>query len=424
MSPDAPALFRAWPELSRRCPRFPFTRLPTPVEAFPVPGGPDELWIKRDDRCCPLYGGNKPRKLEFVIGAARARGSRRLVTSGAIGTHHGLATTILGREAGLATTLVLVPQPVTDGVRRAVARHAAFGAEIVFAASVPEAALRGAAAFARSALRGERPWLVPTGGSSATGNLGFVSAGLELALQVKAGAAPAPREIWLAVGTGGTLAGLVVGLRLAGLATRVVGVVVTDILTPSARSLARAAGATARRLRRLGVDVPGGPFGPREFELVGDCVGAGYGAPTASGRRAVRAAAACDVALEDTYTGKALGALLDRAPDRAPRGPVLFWNTHNGVDVDARLPDRSLATAIPPRLARLLAGPDAAAAAASARGEVEQHVRGRDQADELLALHHRQAADLVLGHEQRRPRHRRRRLHHDGRLGHGALDLQ
>ena len=92
---------------------------PTPVEVFPLDGVPaGGLYVKRDDRSGTSYGGNKPRKLEFIIGAALARGARRLVTSGGLGTNHGLATTILGNEAGLATTLVLVPQPVTDAVRR------------------------------------------------------------------------------------------------------------------------------------------------------------------------------------------------------------------------------------------------------------------------------------------------------------------
>ena len=95
-----------------RFPRLHFAHLPTPLEPMEriskALGGPN-LWIKRDDSSCPLYGGNKPRKLEFVIGRALARGSRRLITTGALGTNHGLATTILGREAGLKTTLVTRP---------------------------------------------------------------------------------------------------------------------------------------------------------------------------------------------------------------------------------------------------------------------------------------------------------------------------
>jgi D-cysteine desulfhydrase len=356
VSESEPALLRAFPALRQRCPRRAYTALPTPVEVFPLDGVPaGGLYVKRDDRSGTSYGGNKPRKLEFIIGAALARGARRLVTSGGLGTHHGLATTILGKEAGLATTLVLVPQPVTDAVRRSLLLHAAYGAELVFGASVPAAALRGAAALATAALRGERPFLVATGGSSIRGTLGIVSAGLELGEQVRGGAVPEPAEVWVAVGSGGTLAGLVAGLRLAGLASRVVGVLVTDILPPSPRRLARAANAALRRLRALGADVPALAIAPADFDLVRDQLGAGYGAPTTAAREAVEAAARCGVLLETTYTGKALAALRERAVRAAwPQRPVLFWNTYNGVDVEARAPRPLDPGSLPPRFRRFL----------------------------------------------------------------------
>jgi D-cysteine desulfhydrase len=356
VSESEPALFRAFPALRQRCPRRTFTALPTPVEVFPLDGAPEgRLYIKRDDRSCSAYGGNKPRKLEFIIGAALARGVRRLVTSGGLGTNHGLATTILGREAGLATTVVLIPQPVTDAVRRSLLLHAAYGANLVFGANIPAAALRGARALAAAALRRERPLLVPPGGSSTQGNLGYVSAGLELAEQVRGGELPEPAEVWVPLGSGGTLAGLVAGLRLAGLASRVVGVLVTDILPPSPRGLARAASAALRRLQALGADLPGISIAPSDFDLVRDQLGAGYGAPTAAGREAIEAAARCAVRLETTYTGKALAALRERGgsgtwPDR----PVLFWNTYNSVDVEARAPRPLDPASLPARLRRIV----------------------------------------------------------------------
>jgi D-cysteine desulfhydrase len=342
VSESEPALFRAFPALRQRCPRRAFTALPTPVEPFPLDGAPKGgLYVKRDDRSSSAYGGNKPRKLEFIIGAALARGARRLVTSGALGTNHGLATTILGREVGLATTLVLVPQPVTPGVRRSLLLHAAYGADLVFGANIPAAALRGAAAVAAAALRGERPFLVPPGGSSTQGALGFVSAGLELAEQVRDGELLEPAEVWVPVGSGGTLAGLTAGLRMAGLASRV--------------GLARSATASVRRLRALGADVPEFAITPSDFDLVRDQIGPGYGSPTAAGREAVEAADRCGVRLETTYTGKALAALRERAsrgdwPDR----PVLFWNTYNSVDVETCTPRPLDPASLPARIRRIL----------------------------------------------------------------------
>ena len=353
---EEPALLRAYPGLRGRLPRHAAVPTATPVEPLRLPGAREgALWIKRDEHSCALYGGNKPRKLEWILGHALARGSRRLVTTGGLGTNHGLATAILGREAGLATTLVLVRQPITPAVRRVLALQVAWGARLVYGANVPGAALQLLRVLGASALRGERPHLVATGGSSARGSAGFVSAGLELALQVREGRLPAPARVYVPVGTGGTLAGLVAGLRLAGLATRVVGVLVTDILPPHAARLAAQARATLRFLHHLDADLPLLPVGASDFDLVRDELGPGYGAATPSAERAVRIAAEAGLALETTYTGKCLAALLARLREASPEQPILFWNTHNAVDVAARGPVAPDEALLPRRLRRLVA---------------------------------------------------------------------
>jgi D-cysteine desulfhydrase len=350
-----PALLRAFPGLRAGLPRHPAVLGATPVEPLPLPGAPrGALWIKRDERSCALYGGNKPRKLEWIVGHAVARGARRLVTTGGLGTNHGLATAILGRDAGLATTLVLIHQPITPAVRRSLALHAAWGARLVYGANVPGAAAQLLRVLGASALRGERPYLVAAGGSSARGSAGFVSAGLELAEQVREGRLPAPARIYVPVGTGGTLAGLVAGLRLAGLPARVVGVLVTDILPPNPARLAAHARATLRFLHRLDPRLPLLPIRPDDFDLVRDELGPGYGAATPAAERAVRVAAEAGLALETTYTGKCLAALSARLAEASADAPVLFWNTYNAVDVASRAPLAPDEGLLPPRLRRLL----------------------------------------------------------------------
>jgi D-cysteine desulfhydrase len=330
---------------------------PTPVELLTLPGLPaDRVFVKRDERSCPQYGGNKPRKLEFVIGHALARGAQRLLTTGALGTHHGLATTILARVAGLATTLVLVDQPLSDEVEESLLLFAAYGAELRYAGNVPGAALQCARVLARGVLRRERVQLVPTGGSGAVGNLGFVSAAYELADQVRAGLLPEPASLYVPVGTGGTQAGLVVGLRLAGLRTRVVGVLVSDILPPSPSGVARAAGATLRRLRAADASIAELRFEPDDFPQLCDQLGPGYGARTEAALEAVRLARGSGLELETTYTAKCLAAILARARAHTlEEGPVLFWNTFNGVDVKARAPGPLDPAGLPPAFRRILA---------------------------------------------------------------------
>lgn len=349
-------LFRRFAGLAERLPRHPLLSGPTPVLPCALPGVAD-LWVKHDERSTPRYGGNKPRKLEFLIGDALARRSRRLVTSGGLGTNHGLATALLARDAGLATTLLLVDQPVTDAVRHQLLLLHAAGARLRYGGGVLGAAREGALELARATLAGERPRVVPTGGSSACGNLGFVSAGLELAEQIEAGVMPRPAEIHVAVGSGGTIAGLVVGLALAGLEIPVVGALVTDILPPSPESLTRTANSILALLHRLAPEIPRPQIETRHFRLDASQLGAGYGAETAACRDAIEAAAACGLSLDTTYSSKCLATLIARVQrSEAPHGPLLFWNTHNSVVPEPPNEASSATAEISPRIRALIEG--------------------------------------------------------------------
>jgi D-cysteine desulfhydrase len=337
-------LARRFPKLAA-LPRVSLVAAPTPVEPLHLAGVPDgALFVKRDDRSNPVYGGNKPRKLELTLGAAQARGARRLVTTGGIGTHHGLATAIFGRAVGMSTTVVVVPQPVTDHVREQVRALVSFGAELLPARGVAGAAVQ----VARATLRGERPVLIATGGSSAAADLGFVSAAFELAEQIERGASPEPAEVYVPIGSGGTLAGLVLGAKLAGLRARFVGVLVTDILPPGPVRLARLARASLALMRRLDPAVPAVAIAPGDFEVARAQLGAGYGAATPAAEAAASLARDAGVALETTYTAKCLAEVLARIADGRARGPVLFWNTYNAADVWRSAPERAGDDRIPP----------------------------------------------------------------------------
>ena len=317
-----------------RLPRVSLTTLPTPVEPLERlarVSGVAPLWIKRDDATGRLYGGNKPRKLELLLGAALARGRRRVLTFGALGTHHGLATTICARAAGLDTTLVLVPQPVTPHVQRCLRLLHACGAELHLASGVADAARQALAILARGWLRSDPPEIIPTGGSSVLGALGYVNAGLELSEQVRAGLLPEPAAIFVPLGSGGTVAGLLAGLRAGGLASRVVAVLVTDIMPPSAGRLLRMARACLARLDRVarGAAVTAG-----DLVVERGFIGGGYGASTPEGEEAIQLARQHEgIALEHTYTAKCLAALLRHGTTPELRGrPLLFWNTFSSVD--------------------------------------------------------------------------------------------
>jgi D-cysteine desulfhydrase len=332
------ALARWFPNLGTQLPRLSFATLPSPVVRLERVGPLRAVWVKRDDVAGTAYAGNKPRKLEFLLADAQRRGHRSVMTFGGIGTHHGLATTVCAARAGMRTHLVLVPQPLTPAVQRTLLLHHALGAQLHDAPTIGRAVAVGLRLLAAGAIRGDRPAVIPTGGTSVLGTLGYVDAALELAEQIVNEELPEPGTIFVALGSGGTVAGLTLGCRLAGLNTRVVGVLTTDLLPPSPARLARLARHTLARLRRVDPSVPPVSIGPQDFPRLTDQLGPGYGATTPAADAATAIAAQHGLQLDGTYTGKAFAALLAHgASPPHDRAPILFWHTYSAVDPGAAL---------------------------------------------------------------------------------------
>jgi 1-aminocyclopropane-1-carboxylate deaminase/D-cysteine desulfhydrase-like pyridoxal-dependent ACC family enzyme len=300
-------------------------RYPTPVERLAELSCPDaELWVKRDDLTHEVYGGNKVRKLEHILPAARARGTKRLVTIGAAGSHHVLATTYFGRAAGFDVEAVLVPQLRTDRVVEVLRADLALGLRAFAVRSWAAAPL----ALAARALSGAT--VVALGGSSVAGSMGYVDAARELAEQVRGGAMPEPDVCVVALGSGGTAAGLAAGFEAEGLKTRVVGVCVSQppwLLRLASLVLARA----CARLTARSASLPS-----LRWRLIMDYrfLGRGYGYPTAYGDEATRVAqGAAGLALDPTYTAKAFASALWHV--RARRGRcILYWHTLSSAPME------------------------------------------------------------------------------------------
>jgi 1-aminocyclopropane-1-carboxylate deaminase/D-cysteine desulfhydrase-like pyridoxal-dependent ACC family enzyme len=285
---------------------------PTPVEFLePFSHAGSSLWIKRDDLTHPIYGGNKVRKLERILVRARDNGATTLLTLGAIGSHHVLATTVHGRHAGFQVEAVLVPQPRTPHVVETLEASLAAG---LVAHSVSSWA-RVPAAIARRL--GPHTAFVTVGGSNVDGALGYHDAAFELAEQVRQGQVPEPDLVVVALGSAGTAGGLVAGLASCGLRSRVVGVAIAD-----PPILLRA---IALRLARGCVDLPRRALAERLLVETG-FRGPGYGFPTARGEEALQRASFCGLLLDPTYTAKAFAAALDLVDRRAAR-TVLYWHT-------------------------------------------------------------------------------------------------
>jgi len=226
--------------------------LPTPV--FELRRG---LWVKDESAIGGPYGGNKVRKLGRILGEVLERGHQAVVTSGSAGSHHVLATALYADALGLDTHAVLFPEPRTDDA----VRHAsAIAASCRSITAVGDASQVVAAAHRIATIHDA--WVIPVGGSSVTGTLGWVDGARELADQVAAGALPAPRTVWVPSASGGTAAGLALGLAEAGLDSRVIAVRVRgNFLTR--RRLDALVRRTARRMGRQ----------PPPIDLVEPCPG-------------------------------------------------------------------------------------------------------------------------------------------------------
>lgn len=310
-------------------PRAELGTFPSPLHPLPLEQARGELWLKRDDLDAAVAGGNKVRALEWLLGGLR--GGDTVLTLGGEGSTHVLATALHARRLGARTVAIRWPHEMHD-VARAVARRAREACAEVRRAWTPVDAWVQAAW-----LRWRHPawrW-IPIGGSTPLGALGHVNAALELAGQVRAGLMPEPARIVVPLGSGGTSAGLLVGLELAGLDTEVVAVRVAPRIGSNAHAVRALARATRELVARAaGEPLPSRPAARDRLRVVHTRYGGAYGRPLALGTVASRFFAdAAALALDATYSAKAAAEALALA--REAPGVTLFWVTFDGRLLDA-----------------------------------------------------------------------------------------
>jgi len=313
--------------------RVSIAHLPTPLEMLPrltaYLGGP-QLWAKRDDQTGLATGGNKTRKLEFLVAEALAQGADTLVTCGAAQSNHARQTAAAAARFGLACTLVLRGEPPPQAQGNLLLDEL-LGAEIVWAgADDLTARLEETADALRS--RGRRPCIVPYGGSNPVGVCGYVAAMEELLAQA-AQMGLSFDHIVLASSSGGTQAGLTVAARALGYRGRILGISVDLPADPLRRRMAELATATADH---LGLPLA---FAPEDFAVEDGYRGGGYGVINDLEREAIRLLARTEgLLLDPVYTGRAFGGLIDliRRGAFSPRERVLFWHTGGVAGLFAR----------------------------------------------------------------------------------------
>jgi D-cysteine desulfhydrase family pyridoxal phosphate-dependent enzyme len=284
-------------------PRLRFAHLPTRVETLPrlsaALGGP-RLLIKRDDQTGLAFGGNKTRKLEFLLAEARDHGAKTLITGGAIQSNHCRQTAAAAARLGFECVLVLTG----DKSQRASGNlllDQLFGAKVVYVAERKDRDNILQETFDRATNEGRKPYLVPYGGSNATGALGYAFAMKELIDQnVSAD------WIVFASSSGGTLAGLLLGQRIFGFNGKILGISVDESEEWLKSEVSKLASATSEKL--------GGriEFASADVLVNANFCGAGYGVVTEREREAIHMFASCEgLLLDPVYTGRAAAGMID-----------------------------------------------------------------------------------------------------------------
>ena len=335
-------LFEHYPLLGDRLPYVSLGEFPTPVgnlERLGEDMGLNQLYIKRDDLSGKIYGGNKVRKLEFLLGEVLRSDAKEVLTFGCAGSHHCLATAIYAQQVGLRSISMLMPQPNAHYVRRNLLMGHCCDAELHYHRNVPFLGLGTIRQLVRHRWKcGHFPKVIPPGGSSPLGVIGHVNAAFELREQMMKGEVPEPDRIYVALGTMGTAVGLMLGVKAANLKSRVTSVRVVNEkfanVVVNERAAVKLFHKTNAVLHSLDPSFPELEFSEEDVDIRHGFLGRQYALFTEGGMEAVTRMEKIEgIELDGTYTGKAFAALISDVAKQDLRDEViLFWNTHNSRD--------------------------------------------------------------------------------------------
>jgi D-cysteine desulfhydrase family pyridoxal phosphate-dependent enzyme len=286
-----------------KIPRLHFAHLPTPIERLPrlseALGGPG-LLIKRDDLTGLAFGGNKTRKLEFLVAEARDQGAKTLISGGALQSNHCRQTAAAAARFGFKCILVLTGERPRQPSANLLLDEL-FGAEVVHVVERKDRDRILQETFDRATKDEMKPYLVPYGGSNATGALGYAFAMKELVEQNSN-----PDWVVFATSSGGTHAGLLLGQRVFGYKGKPLGISVDESEEWLKQNVSQLASLASERLgKRI-------EFSPDEVLANANYCSEGYGVLTEAEREAIRLFATCEgILLDPVYTGRAGAGLIN-----------------------------------------------------------------------------------------------------------------
>ncbi len=342
-------LFEQYPTLEQKLPWIPLGEFPTPVQRCNTLGkqiGIDNLYIKRDDLTGKVYGGNKVRKLEFLLGDVLRNRKKEVLTFGAAGSNHALATAVYARQSGLKSISMLVHQPNAHYVRANLLMSYRIGAELHLIPNRPSFPWQANPPVIYQMIRhrlisGQFPRVIPLGGSSPAGAAGFVNAAFEIKGQILRGEIPEPDLVYVACGSMGTAAGLILGFKAAMCKARVVAIRVNNHSIVNSKRLVNLIRGTNELLSSLDSSFPRINVKEKDLDIRHDFFGRQYALCTEEASKAMAIAEKYgEIKLEGTYTGKAMAGIVEDAKEASLKEKVvLFWNTYNSRDYSEAIRD-------------------------------------------------------------------------------------
>lgn len=298
----------------------------TPVTTLPQLASELQVkWIgcKRDDLCTPLLGGTKVRKLDFLLAASPWKESQWLVTAGAIGSGHLVACCAAAKALNKKIAVHCFWEPLSSGIIENLAYIASTANDIYFYPSRISLALKNPELFIGSAQRNYS--VVPPGATNAEGMLGTLRAGIELAQQINDGVIPNPKRIYVSLGTGGTAAGLSIGLAIGKINTSINAIATVEPVLSTRYRMNKLIAHTLKLLAKYGYrDIES--IKPLPLHINRNFVGKGYGHASAQSLDATNEMKKAGILIEPVYTGKTAAALFYDIKNGFKEN-VLFWNS-------------------------------------------------------------------------------------------------
>ncbi len=307
---------------------------PTPVEQLQHMGNylnNAQLYIKREDLSGKLFGGNKVRKLEFLLADALKQNHKTVLAYGGIASNNITSVAAYAQQLDLQSIAFLMPQPVTRNLKRNLMLDVAYGCSLFECPFDRELTPQELQAFLQEKNLDPNPYVIPMGGSNKIGIIGWVNAAFELKQQIDQGILPEPDYLYITMGSLGTAAGLLLGLKATGLKTKLKIVQVTDSKKYTKEKLCILIQETNTLLHSIDSKFPLFEWDKDEFDINTQFFGGAYARTTPQAELARDLFLRIEnIILDETYTAKTAAALIMDCTLQVfkPTDTVLFWNTY------------------------------------------------------------------------------------------------